>query len=108
MGTALLLAGVVGVVAAGLGNREVVVSETNATTENAHVVRDYVVRSGNPELNRNLDTANTVRLGNGYFRTCIARDDRRRAFCLYVDTTKDPTQITRDPSAEPNADFRRR
>ena len=108
VGTALLLAGVLGVVAAGLGNREVVVSETNATTENARVVRNYVVRSGNPELNRNLETANTIRLGDGYFRTCIAHDDRRRAFCLYVDTTKKPTQVTRDPSEEPNAEFRRR
>jgi hypothetical protein len=108
VGTALLLAGVLGVVAAGLGNREVVVSETNATTENARVVRNYVVHSGSLELNRNLETANTIRLGDGYFRTCIARDDRRRAFCLYVDTTKKPTQVTRDPSAEPNAEFRRR
>lgn len=108
VGTLLLLAGVLGVVAAGLGNREVVVSETNATTENARVVRNYVVHSGSPELNRNLETANTIRLGDGYFRTCIARDDRRRAFCLYVDTTKKPTQVTRDPSQEPNAEFRRR
>jgi hypothetical protein len=108
VGTALLLAGVVGVVGAGLGNRQVVVSETNATTENARAVRAYVERSGNAELQRNLETANTIKLGSGYFRTCIAHDDRHRAFCFYVDTTKDPTEVTRDPSAEPNAQFRRR
>jgi hypothetical protein len=108
VGTALLLAGVAGVVAAGLGNRQVVVSETNATTENANAVRSYVLHSDNPELRRNLETANTIKLGTGYFRTCIAHDDRRRAFCFYVDTTKDPARLTRDPSAEPNAQFRRR
>jgi hypothetical protein len=108
VGTVLLLAGVAGVVAAGLGNREVVVSETNATTENARAVRAYVQRSGNPELRRNLETANTIKLGTGYFRTCIAHDDRLRASCFYVDTTKEPTEVIRDPSEEPNAQFRRR
>ena len=108
VGTVLLLCGVVGVVAAGLGNRQVVVSETNATTENAKAIRNYVMHSGSPELQRNLETANTIKLGTGYFRTCIAHDDRQRATCFYVDTTKDPTQLTRDPSTEPNAEFRRR
>src|SRR5215210_2535178 len=60
VGTALLLAGVVGVVAAGLGNREVVVSETDATTENAQAVRSHVLNSGSAELRRNLETANTI------------------------------------------------
>jgi hypothetical protein len=108
VGTVLLLCGVVGVVAAGLGNRQVVVSETNATTENANAIRHYVMHSGNAELQRNLETANTIKLGTGYFRTCIAHDDRQRATCFYVDTTKEPTQLTRDPSTEPNAEFRRR
>jgi hypothetical protein len=108
IGTALLLAGVVGVVAAGLGNREVVVSETDATTKNANAVKANVLNSGSAELRRNLETANTIKLGDGYFRTCIARDDRRRAYCLFVDTTRKPTQVTRDPSTAPNAVFRRR
>jgi hypothetical protein len=108
VGTALLAAGVIGVVAAGLGNRQVVVSETDATTKNANAVRAYVQRSGSPELRRNLETANTIKLGDGYFRTCIAHDDRRRAFCLFVDTTRKPTQVIRDQSVEPNSVFRRR
>jgi hypothetical protein len=108
VGTALLLAGVLGIVAAGLGNREVVVSETDATAENARAVRDYVLAGRDPELVRNLDTANTIRLADGYFRTCIARDDRRRYFCVYVDTNKNPTEITPDRSAEPNSAFKAR
>jgi len=108
MATALLLAGVLAVLAAGLGNRQVIVSETDATEENARAVSDYVERSGDDELVRNRDTANTIRLGDGYFRTCIARDDRDRFFCLFVDTRKDPAKIVEDPSAEPNTIYRGR
>ena len=37
-----------------------------------------------------------MRLGEDYFRTCIARDDRRRYFCAFVDTSTDPAEVTRD------------
>jgi hypothetical protein len=103
VGTVLLVLGLVGVLAAGLGSREVVVSETAATEENARVVKRFVERSGNPELLRNLETANTIKLGEGFFRTCIAHDDRRSAFCLLVDTKRSPTSVRVDPSTEPNS-----
>jgi hypothetical protein len=105
VGTALLAAGLIGVLAAGLGSREVVVSETNATEQNANLVRHYVETRGSAELHRNLETANTVKLGEGYFRTCIARDDRRRYFCLFVDTKKKPPRVVKDPSSEPNQGY---
>jgi hypothetical protein len=107
MATGLLVAGLFAVLAAGLANERVIVSESDATTANAKAVSRYVERSGNDELIRNRDTANTVRLGEGYFRTCIARDDRQRFFCLFVDTKKDPPEVVKDPSAEPNTVFRR-
>jgi hypothetical protein len=105
VGTGLLVAGLLGVLAAGLGSREVVVADTKATEENARLVRTYVQRSGSEELARNLETANTVKLGEGYFRTCIARDDRRRYFCLFVDTKPEPARVVRDPSTEPNQGY---
>jgi hypothetical protein len=108
MGTALLVAGVFGVLAAGLAARPNVVSETAATEENARAVRDFVLHSGDPELTRNLETANTVRLADGYFRTCVARDDRRRNFCLFVDTRRKPTQVVKDSSEEPNSAYKMR
>ena len=74
----------------------------------SRAIRAQAWRSGDPELRRNLETANTIRLGDGYFRTCLARDDRRRAVCLFVDTTRRPPQVTRDSSQEPNSVFRRR
>jgi hypothetical protein len=102
VGTALLAAGLLGVLAAGLGSREVVVSETKATERNAELIRDYVQRSGNPELIRNLETANTAKLKDGYFRTCIASDTRRRYFCFLVDLEKRPVRVVRDRDGLPN------
>lgn len=105
--TALLAAGLLAVLVSGLANRPLTVSETDATVEVGRQLRAYVVRSGSHELNRNLDTANTRRLSEGFFRVCVARDDRRRFVCLFIDTDKDPTEVKRDPSAEPNSEFAR-
>ena len=68
-------------------------------------MKAYVARSGSEELRRNLETASTIRLSEGFFRACIARDDRRRNVCLLIDTDKEPTEVRRDPSAEPNAGY---
>ncbi len=103
VGTALLAAGIAASLASGLANRPLIVSETQASEQNAEVVRDYVSHSGDEELRRNLETANTIRLGEGYFRTCIARDDRQRLVCLLVDTEKDPPAVRRDPSGVSNS-----
>jgi hypothetical protein len=106
--TALLVAGLAAVIVSGLANRPVIVSETDATEANAEALTRYVERSGNEELIRNLETANTIRLGEGYFRNCIARDDRGRFFCVFVDTREDPPEVVRDRSAEPNTVYRGR
>ena len=98
LGTGLLLAGVLGVLAAGLAARPLVVAETDAKEEAARAIDAHVRRSGDEELIRNLQTANTARNAEGYFRICIALDERGRFACFFVDTNKEPTEITRDPS----------
>jgi hypothetical protein len=107
-GTGLLAAGLLGVLAAGLATRPLVVSETEDTEANARAVRAYVLAHGDEELRRNLETANMIRLREDYFRTCIARDDRRRYFCLFVDTRSRPAKVERDRSAEPNSAYKAR
>jgi hypothetical protein len=106
IGTGLLLATVVGVIAAGLAARPLVVSETEDTQRNAEAFRALILGRGDDELVRNLETANTIRLGEDFFRTCVARDDRRRYFCVFVDTSKDPPDVDVDGSAEPNTAYR--
>jgi hypothetical protein len=100
--TGLLVVGLAATLAAGLANRPVIVSETEATEDAGRAVLDYVERSGNEELRRNVETANIKRLGTDYFRVCVARDDRARFFCLFVDTAVDPPKVTKDPSGESN------
>jgi hypothetical protein len=102
VGTGLLVAGVFGVLAAGLAARPTVIAETDAKEEAAHAIDRYVQNSGDDELIRNEETANMKRYAEGYFRICIAMDDRRRFACFWVDTNEDPTEIVRDSSAEPN------
>jgi hypothetical protein len=101
-GTALLCAGTIALAVAGLGLQPVVVSETEDTEENAQVVRAYVEAHASEEVNRNIDTANTIRLGSGFFRTCVALDDRTQAYCLFVDVNEDPPSIREDPNPAPN------
>ncbi len=102
--TLAMAAGVAACLVSGLANRPLIVSETRATEEVGRELAAYVNRSGSAELRRNLETANTLRLGDGYFRACVARDDRRRYACLFVDTNKDPVQVKRDPSNASNSE----
>jgi hypothetical protein len=99
--TALLVAGAVGLVASGAATHDLVVSETRATERNAELVERYVQRRGSEEVKANLDSANTVRLSEGYFRTCIALKDRNRAYCMFVDTKRGT--VKRDPDERPNS-----
>ena len=104
-GTAFLCAGAVALLVSGLALQPVIVSETEATEENARIVQEYVDVHGTEELRRNLGTANTIRLGEGFFRTCIALDDRTRAFCLFVDVNEEPASVREDPNPVPNDEF---
>jgi hypothetical protein len=92
-----------GLVVVGLGNRPLIVSETQATETNARLVEAYVMNHGNAEMKRNLDTANTARLASNFFRTCIANDHRTRYWCFFVDTKADPAKLTRDTDRRPNS-----
>jgi hypothetical protein len=100
--TLMAIAGL-GLVVAGLGNRPLIVSETQATQTNAELVRNYVLNSGNPEMQRNLETANTVRVSSNFFRTCISNDHRTSYWCFYVDTKVDPAKLTVDSDHRPNS-----
>lgn len=107
IGSALLLLGTAGLVAAGLAARPLVVSETEDTEAAAAAVRAYIDAHGSAEVRRNLDTANTIRLEQDFFRICVALDDRARASCYFVDTSRRPATVTPDADRRPNALYRR-
>lgn len=106
-GTVLLLTATIGVVAAGLAARPLVVSETEDTEAAAGAVRGYIEDHGGAEVRRNLDTANTIRLEDDLFRICVALDDRTRASCYFVDTGSRPPAVTPDGDQRPNALYQR-
>jgi hypothetical protein len=108
VGTGLLVASVFGVLAAGLAARPTVVVETEDREEAATAIHVQVHRSGDPELVRNEEASDTIRLADGLFRTCIPRDDRRRWSCFIVDANVDPARVDLDRSAEPNSKVKRR
>jgi hypothetical protein len=106
IGTGLLLASVLAVLAAGLAARPTVVLETEDREENARAVLGFAHSSGDEELVRNVEAADTIRLSEGYFRNCIPRDDRRERVCVFVDTSGKRAVTTRDRSTEPNSAYR--
>jgi hypothetical protein len=99
----LMVVGALGLVVVGLGNRPLIVSETEATETNARLVRQHVLTRGSAEMKRNLDTANTARLASNFFRTCIANDHRTSYWCFFVDTKVDPPKLSVDRDQRPNS-----
>lgn len=106
-GSALLAIATVGIVAAGLAARPLVISETEDTEAAAGAVRAYIEQNAGAEVRRNLDTANTIRLEEDLFRICVSLDDRTRASCYFVDTAGAPPTVTEDGDQRPNALYRR-
>jgi hypothetical protein len=102
IGTGLLLATVVGVVAAGLAARPLVVVETEARERAAKELYRYITAHGTEELRRNVDASDTDRLAEAYFRTCIPHDDREGWTCFFVDARKPDPRVIPDPSVIPN------
>jgi hypothetical protein len=102
IGTGLLVASVIGLLAAGLAARPVVVAETEEKERAAEELYRYVAAHGSEELRRNVEASDMERLAAGYFRACIPHDDRESRTCFFLDARGEDTELTRDPSALPN------
>ena len=102
--TAAVLLGVatLGLIAAGLGNRPLVVAETEDVEQAIDLLEEHVAANAPHEIQRNIDTLNTDRLEPGYFRMCINYDERDRAWCVFVNVKSEPPRVTEDPSQIPN------
>jgi hypothetical protein len=101
--TATILLGLaaIGLLVAGLGNRPVIVSDTNATHEAAVRALNFVEEHGTPQAKANVEDANTRRISPGLFRVCVNLNNRAQAFCMYVNTNKNT--VVRDTNPRPNA-----
>jgi hypothetical protein len=104
-GTVLLALGTFGVLASGLASIPLINGETDARNRAARALVSYVQGHAPAQIRRSNDQglAQTVRQGDGLFRSCVPFDDRRRYYCLVIDTNRKPVRVIKDSSAEPNA-----
>src|SRR5204863_3242001 len=81
-----------GLIAVGLGNRPVIVSETNATEAAARTLRAWVHMHGTRDMQDKVDAgiANPARPAPNFFLLSIPTHDLHKANCSFVDTKADP------------------
>jgi hypothetical protein len=100
---AILVLTTVGLLAAGLGNRRVVVADTDRLERAGAAVRAYVDAHAPDEVRQRVDAANThPTQEDGFFRTCVPYLDPRRQYCMFVDANKRPPRVTPDRDTRPN------
>jgi hypothetical protein len=106
-GTVLLFVVAAGLLVAGLLNRGAADEARADFASQSAAVRQYVATQAPAAFRRNLDRADTLKLEEDLYRTCVPGPDPRRELCLYVSTDQHPPGIRRDPSREPNESFAR-
>jgi len=104
-GTALLVAVTGALVAGGAAHRPAVLEQRRDLRAAAAATGAYVLRRAPPVYRGHLGRADTRRVDRDLYRTCVPGNDPRRAFCLFVDTTRSPPAVRLDPSRETNQSF---
>jgi hypothetical protein len=100
-GTALLCAGALGILAAGLVHRPQVLAERADRGAVVGAVHDYVVAQA-PGYRDGIASAEAVRLEEDLYRACVPGPDPRRWLCLFVSTDQRPAGVTVDADRSPN------
>jgi hypothetical protein len=99
----MLVIGTLGVLITGAGNHRTRVCATDRLCHVGDVAEAFVETHAPAEIRRNFDLLDSRRLGDGtLFRSCVAYDDRRRAYCMYIDASKSPPTVRRDGDTRPN------
>src|SRR3954462_6555693 len=100
-GTALLCAGALAILAAGLVHRPQVLAERADRGAVVGAVHDYVVAQA-PGYRDGIASAEAVRLEDDLYRACVPGSDPRRWLCLFVSTDQRPAGVTVDADRSPN------
>jgi len=107
-GTAVLGIVAAGLVAAGLVHHTTIARHADAFAEQSLAVRRWVALNGDAYERAHVSRADSLRVDEDLYRTCVPRPDPKRALCLIVDTTQLPPTVKRDASSEPNTLFNAR
>jgi hypothetical protein len=98
------LAGVaVALLVAGLVHRPELDAERKAFALQSLAVRLWVEAHGDEFARAHVDRADSVRVDDDLYRTCVPGPDPKRWLCLVVDTSHRPPRVRRDRSRESNA-----
>ena len=104
-GTFLICLLTAALVAGGLAHRPAVRAAEQDLLAQAAAVREYVVAQ-EPQYRRGLGSADSLRLAEDLYRTCVPGEDPRRPLCLLVSTDQHPAGVRLDPDRTPNSSFR--
>lgn len=103
--TAMVVLVTVGLLVAGLAHRPARLAGERAFSVQSAAVRAYVRAHGAPAYRANLAAADSVRRGEGLWRTCVPGDGVEPTdlpLCLLVDTARSPPAVSVDPDRRPN------
>jgi hypothetical protein len=104
---ATLLAAVAGLLLlGGLLHRPAVERAERDLRVQGAAARAFLLTNAPPAVRSRMGSANTIRLADGFYRTCGPEGRPRRAFCVFVRTTQDPPVVRADPDRSPNTEYR--
>jgi hypothetical protein len=104
-GTALLLCVAVLLLGIGLAHRPAIRAGERAMTAQEQAVRGYVLSQAPAAYRVGLANANTWKIEDDLYRTCVPAHGTSRWMCLLVDTTQRPPGVTVDEDHVPNQSF---
>ena len=104
-GTGLLLLVTAGLVAGGLVHRPKVLERERDLRAQTAAARAYLLQRAPAPFRGGLASADTLKLEDDLFRTCVPGADSRRAYCVFVRTDRDPPGVREDANREPNSRF---
>ncbi len=101
-GTALLCAGALAVLVAGVAHRPAIAARQADQVAQVSAVHDYVVSQA-PRFRAGLARMDSIQLEDDMYRTCVPGPDPKRWLCLFVTTDQHPAGLTLDHDRAPNS-----
>lgn len=88
---------------AGLVHGPEIDAQRDAFSAQSVAVRRWIDVNGDSFARAHVDLADSIRIDEGLYRTCVPRPEPRRYRCLIVDTSSSPPRVKRDANGESNA-----
>jgi hypothetical protein len=101
-GTVAVVAVLLSLLAIGLVHRPAVLEAKRDRGAQLLAVQHYVMANAPATYRAHLALADTVRMDDDLFRTCVPGAKPDRALCLFVDTSQSPPGVTLDHNRAPN------